>query len=165
MKGSVVHKLIGLVVILALIGLDRITKVLAVSHLKGQDAIEIIPGVFELRYLENSGAAFGILQGKMWLFYILTLIIGAACVIIYFRTPSTLHFLPLRIILILLTAGAVGNFIDRVTQHYVVDFFYFKLIDFPIFNVADIYVSVAACMLIVFILFFYKEQDLQDVVS
>ena len=68
--------------------------------------------------------------------------------------------MPLRICSILLIAGAVGNLIDRVRLNYVIDFFYFKLIDFPIFNVADIYVSVGTAVLIILILFYYKEEEL-----
>ena len=67
------------------------------------------------------------------------------------------------IILLLFISGAIGNFIDRVRLQYVIDFFYFKLIDFPIFNVADIYVTVAAFCLIVLFLFYYKEADLEEV--
>ena len=67
----------------------------------------------------------------------------------------------LKVILLLFVAGAIGNLIDRICQNYVVDFFYFKLIDFPIFNVADIYVTVAAIMFIVLCLFYYKEEDFE----
>lgn len=161
MRHSLVWKICGLVLIAAFIAVDRITKLLAVRFLKGQDPIELIPGVFELRYLENSGAAFGMLQGKMWLFYILTAVICIICLFFYFRLPVTPRFVPMQLTLILLISGAIGNFIDRISQQYVVDFLYFKLIDFPIFNVADIYVTCAACLLIVFVLFFYTEEDLK----
>lgn len=72
-------------------------------------------------------------------------------------------YLPLRVIAVLFLAGAAGNFIDRVRQGFVVDFFYFSLINFPIFNVADIYVTTATIALIVFILFYYKEADLERI--
>ena len=73
--------------------------------------------------------------------------------------PENRRYLPLRICAVLLCAGAVGNMIDRIFRGYVVDFFYFKLIDFPVFNVADIYVTTAAVILIVLIVFLYKEED------
>lgn len=85
--------------------------------------------------------------------------------IIYFylmRIPSEKHFGLLNGIAILFFAGAIGNFIDRVTQRYVVDFFYFRLINFPVFNVADIYVTVAAVLLILCLLF-YKEEDFERI--
>ena len=144
-----------------LIGIDRVTKMLAVTYLKNQASIVLIPGVFELQYLENSGAAFGMLQGRMWFFYVLTILICVICLFFYFRAPAQGHFIPLHITLILLISGAVGNFIDRISVQYVVDFLYFSLIDFPIFNVADIYVTTAACLLILLILFFYSEEDLK----
>lgn len=157
------QKICGIMVMVLLIGLDRLTKMLAVKYLKDQAAVVVIPGVFQLQYLENTGAAFGVLQGKMWLFYLLTVMICAVCLFFYFRVPQGIHFIPMQLTLILLVSGAVGNFIDRISVQYVVDFLYFCLIDFPIFNVADIYVTAAACMLIVFILFFYSEEDLKEV--
>lgn len=75
----------------------------------------------------------------------------------------TKHFLPLRICAVFILAGAFGNMIDRVIRHYVVDFFYFSLIDFPIFNVADIYVTFSAFGLIILLLFYYKEEDLEQI--
>ena len=66
-------------------------------------------------------------------------------------------------ICLLFFAGAIGNFIDRVMRNYVVDFFYFSLIDFPIFNVADIYVTVAAFAMIFLGLFYYKEEDFNQI--
>ena len=75
------------------------------------------------------------------------------------RIPYTKKYMPLRICSILLIAGAVGNLIDRVRLNYVIDFFYFKLIDFPIFNVADCYVVVACIIFAFLILFYYKEDS------
>ena len=119
--------------------------------------------VLELSYLENRGAAFGIFQGKQWPLIIFTVIV--LILIIYFylmRIPAEKHFGLLNGIAILFFAGAIGNFIDRVTQRYVVDFFYFRLINFPVFNVADIYVTVAAVLLILCLLF-YKEEDFERI--
>ena len=76
---------------------------------------------------------------------------------------SNRYYAILEILLVLIASGAVGNMIDRVQFNYVVDFFYFKLIDFPIFNVADIYVTVSAILIMLLILFYYKEEELDDV--
>lgn len=81
------------------------------------------------------------------------------------KIPEEKHFVPLKACLYFVGAGAVGNMIDRVFRKYVVDFIYFSLINFPVFNVADIYVTVAAFMLVVLILFFYQEEDLNRVFS
>ena len=139
---------------------DQWTKHLAILHLDGQDALVLLPGVFELRYLENRGAAFGILQNKIWIFAILTVIYLCAAIWIYFKIPRVKKYRILHIIAVVLTAGALGNFIDRIRLGYVVDFFYFSLIDFPIFNVADIFVVISFILLAICILFVYKEEDL-----
>ena len=154
------YNLIGAALALALIGLDQWTKVLAVKHLMGQEPMVIWNGVFELHYLENRGAAFGILQGQKVVFLICTAAVLAILAFYYNRMPAEKRYLPMRIVGILLGAGAVGNLIDRMTQSYVVDFLYFKLIDFPIFNVADCYVTVGAILLAILILFVYKDEEL-----
>lgn len=154
------YNLIGAALALVLIGLDQWTKVLAVKHLMGQEPFVIWNGVFELHYLENRGAAFGILQGQKVVFLICTAAVLAILAFYYNRMPVKKRYLPMRIVGILLGAGAVGNLIDRMMQSYVVDFLYFKLIDFPIFNVADCYVTVGAILLAILILFVYKDEEL-----
>lgn len=158
-KSSIVYGICGLAGILLLTFIDQWTKYLAVLHLKNQESIVLIPGVFQLQYLENHGAAFGILQGQQWIFFLMTIVYLVAAVWIYLRIPKTKKYFPLHIIAVVLTAGALGNFIDRISQGYVVDFFYFSLIDFPIFNVADIYVVLSFIGLAICILFVYKDED------
>lgn len=157
------QRMVGFFSTLILIFLDQLAKFLALTELKGKEPIQIIKGVFELQYLENRGAAFGILQGKKVFFIIITVVILVAVVFIYFHLPVSKHYNWMRITLVLLTAGAIGNFIDRIIRNYVIDFFYFKLINFPIFNVADVYVSVAAVLLVILILFYYKDDELKEV--
>lgn len=156
---------IGLIISFVLIIIDQLTKNFAVAHLKNQEPIVLWDGVFELRYLENRGAAFGILQNQRTFFLILTILLLVVIAYIYFkRIPNESRFRWLDIIAILFFAGAIGNFIDRLVQDYVVDFFYFRLINFPIFNVADIYVTVAAVCLIILGLFYYKEEDFERII-
>ena len=143
-----------------LVLLDQWTKVLAVHFLKDQDPFVIWDGVFELRYLENRGAAFGMLQGQQWFFLVIGILVFAAVLYLFRHMSCDGKFWPLRLIAVCILAGAWGNMIDRIRLSYVVDFFYFKLIDFPIFNVADIYVSVGTAVLVVLILFYYKDEDL-----
>lgn len=157
---------IGVLSIILLTLLDQITKYLAVLHLKNQSSIILIPGVFQLHYLENRGAAFGIFQGGKVVFIICTFIFILIAVYLgLIRIPSEKRFNWLRMIDILLIAGAIGNLIDRIINDYVVDFFYFNLINFPIFNVADIYVTCSCIALILLILFYYKEEDLNAIFS
>ena len=150
--------ILGLITVVLGVALDQFTKHLAVAHIK-EEPIILIDGVLELRYLENRGAAFGMLQNQQWFFLIVTVITLCIIIYTYIRLPRERHFTPLRICLITLTAGAIGNMIDRISLQYVVDFIYFKLIDFPIFNVADIFATCSTIVLIILFLFFYSEDD------
>ena len=151
--------LTAIVLFAVLVGLDLMTKLWAQNTLP-EKPISLIQGVFELRYLENRGAAFGLLQNQRTFFIILTIIFLAAMVYVYMRIPSDKKYLPLRLLVIIVSAGAFGNFYDRLKLTYVRDFLYFSLIDFPIFNVADIYVTCSAVAFFIMIVFVYKEDDL-----
>ena len=142
-----------------LVILDQITKNLAVIYLKDKPAYVLWDGVFELHYLENSGTAFGMLQNQKILFVTIAVVILVIIGYLLIKLPRNKHYAMLEILLVLIASGAVGNMIDRVQFNYVVDFFYFKLIDFPIFNVADIYVSVSCVLLAILVIFFYKDDD------
>lgn len=148
---------------LALVLADQYTKLMATAHLRGQEPIVILDGVFELLYSENRGAAFGMMQGKHSFFLAVALAVFAAAAYAMWRMPSwkNRRYHGLKICAIMITAGALGNMADRVTLGYVVDFLYFSLINFPIFNVADIYVTTATVFLLVLISFYYKEEDLE----
>lgn len=151
----------AIISILLLIFVDQYTKFLALVKLKDGQPFVVWKDVFELRYLENRGAAFGMLQNQQLFFILMTLVVLGVIVYLYIRTPYTKLYFPLRMVMIFLTAGAIGNLIDRLGREYVVDFFYFSLIDFPIFNVADIYVTVTFFVLIILLLFFYKDEELE----
>ncbi|HIQ98731.1 MAG TPA: signal peptidase II [Candidatus Scybalocola faecavium] len=150
---------IPLVAVILLCALDQITKRLAVHFLMGKSPVVLWDGVFELQYVENRGAAFGIFQNQQIIFYILTLVIAALLLWFYSKIPEERKYLLLKIPVIVCFAGAIGNFIDRVAHGYVVDFFYFKLIDFPVFNVADIYITCSAVLFLILFFFKYKEDD------
>ena len=153
--------LFALAAFAALILFDQWTKTLAVANLMNQEPFVLIDGVFQLRYLENRGAAFGMMQGQQTFFIISASLAVLAIIYIYFKLPWEKRFHGLRTVVLFIAAGAVGNLIDRVILGYVVDFFYFELIDFPIFNVADIYVSCATAVLAILIIFVYKEEELE----
>lgn len=160
------EKKIKSAVIFALLLLaDQLTKLWAVKILKPMGSIPIIRNVLEIYYVENRGAAFGIMQNRQWFFLIITVAVLVGLIWISGKIPDEKHFAPLRVCLYFVGAGAVGNMIDRIFRKYVVDFIYFSLINFPVFNVADIYVTVAAFLLVVLMLFFYQEEDLDRVFS
>ena len=153
------------VVFFLLLLIDQLTKLWAVKILKPIGSIPIIRNVLEIYYVENRGAAFGIMQNKQWFFLLITVAVLVGLVWIFGKIPEEKHFMPLKVCLYFVGAGAIGNMIDRIFRKYVVDFIYFSLINFPVFNVADIYVTVAAFMLVVLMLFFYQEEDLDRVFS
>ena len=111
----------------------------------------------------STAAAFGIFNGMKYAFVMLAAIISIAAFICFIRLPDKKRLRPFRLCLVLITSGAVGNVIDRIRLGYVVDFIYFKPINFPVFNFADICVTCAAFLLIVLLLFVYKEEDLKDI--
>jgi signal peptidase II len=134
--------------ILAVVALDQITKYAIEAQLSLGQSIEIINGFFSLTYARNTGAAWSILTGQMTFFYIVSAI--ALVVMTYFLLKTDKKENLQRIALALLIAGTLGNFIDRLMFQYVRDFLDFIIIgyDFPIFNVADISLNVAIGLLI-----------------
>ncbi len=150
---------LSIVVFAVLTLFDQWTKGLAVTYLKGKEPFTVWEGVFELYYFENTGAAWGILKGQQIFFYILTLILFAVFSFELYRLRKNERFVPLNFTFVMLLAGAAGNFIDRITQQYVVDFLYFKLINFPIFNVADCYITVSVAIIALLLMFFYNDEE------
>ena len=146
--------------ICALVAFDQYTKYLAVIHLKDKPAFIIINGVLELNYLENKGAAFGMLQNQKAFFIFVAIVVVGVIGYVLLKMPDHKKYRILHLFLSLITAGAIGNMIDRIRFDYVVDFIYFVLINFPIFNVADIYVTISTILLVILLLFVYKENDL-----
>ena len=173
------------VLLIALVLLDQITKYLAAYFLKGASDIVLWDGVFRLHYLENSSAAFGmdpisLLQNvlefpffqehpdtfllcRMAFFILLTAVVLLVLLVLFLKIPCTRRFTPLHLTVVFFAAGAIGNLIDRIANQYVIDFFYFELIDFPVFNVADIYVTVSAVVLVILCLFYYKDADYERI--
>lgn len=142
-----------------LIVADQLTKMWAVTQLHNVErVISVIDGVFEFRYAENPGVAFSMLEGQRWIFIPVTLVIGGIILAMMLRSP--LRRYPLfNITCVLILSGAIGNLIDRIAYGYVIDFLYFRLIDFPIFNFADCCVVIGAILLFIFVIFVMKEDD------
>lgn len=156
--------ILGIIIVILLLAFDQFTKYLAATYLKGGHSIVLIKGVFQLHYLENRGAAFGMMQGMQGLFIAGTLIMLVLMILVYAKSPMEKRFQWIRFLLIILIAGALGNLIDRLVLDYVVDFFYFELINFPIFNMADVYVSCGMVLLVGFCLFYYKDDELDRLI-
>ena len=157
-----IRLLIDLVIAAILVTFDQMTKIWAINNLKDSEPIILINGVLKLYYLPNgnTGAAFGILSGHRIFFLIIALLVVSVITFALIRIPCTSPFLLLRILLVFVAAGGVGNMIDRIRLSYVIDFIYFYLINFPIFNVADCYVTIATISIALLIIFKYKEDDM-----
>lgn len=159
-KKKAIISAVYFVIFFFLVLFDQWSKHLAVLHLKGQADIPLIKDVFELSYLENTGMAWGLFAGGRWVFLAGTVLILALICYAFWKAPLIKRYRLLRIVLVVLSAGAVGNLIDRLLHGYVVDFFSFCLIHFPIFNVADCYVVIAGFLFVLIFLFYYKDEDL-----
>ena len=160
-KRPAVNLIIDAVIMCLLIVADQYTKALAVVMLKDKPAIPIISGILEFNYLENRGAAFGMMQNQKIFFIFVAVIILGCIIYMLVKAPAQKKYMILHILLVFIAAGAIGNMIDRLSLNYVVDFIYIKAINFPIFNVADIYVTVSTILLAIVLIFVYKDDDLR----
>ena len=142
---------------------DQLSKIIMVDALKTTKTIPLIKNVLEFYYIENTGTAWGMFGGGRIFFLVLTVIIMAVLVYITYKLPTTKKYMLMRITIILLGSGAVGNFIDRLFLGYVRDFIYFRLINFPVFNVADIYVTCGVICLFFLILFVYSDKEFDEI--
>ena len=148
--------LIWFIIMIGVIALDQITKWLAVEFLTKIDTFPIIEKVLHLTYLENKGAAFGMLKNNRWVFLIISTVAIIALIIFIIKNPPKNKCLGLGLSFIL--GGGIGNMIDRTCLGYVVDFIDFRLINFAIFNVADSFVCIGAALVFIYIFFFYDEK-------
>ncbi|MCR5790808.1 MAG: signal peptidase II [Lachnospiraceae bacterium] len=155
---------VDIVCIIVLVVLDQASKQAAVMFLKDQPAFDLIPEILQLYYLPggNTGAAWGLLSGHQLLFIAVSVVVVGGILFILWRMPVMKKYGVMRVLLVLIAAGGIGNMIDRVVNGYVVDFIYIKIINFPIFNVADMYVSCSIVILMLLFLFKYKEEDMKE---
>jgi len=144
-----------------LIFLDQFTKSLAVEKLKGNSAYVILQGIFELDYVENSGSAFGLNQGRRVFLLAVGVIFTIVMLYVILKTPAKKRLLPVHLVATGIIAGGVGNVIDRFRLGYVVDFFSFVLIHFPVFNVADVYIVISTIAMAILLIFVYQEEEME----
>ncbi len=145
------RRAIWLIIATAVVVIDQITKYLAVVFLKPLDTQPIIDGVIHLTYLENTGAAFGMLKDHRWVF-MLTSTVAVVAIIVFILGWRDKFYDPLLYTgLALIAGGGIGNMIDRVALGYVVDFIDFRLINFAIFNGADSFVCIGAALIMIYV--------------
>lgn len=148
--------MIYLACLLGIILFDFSTKYLARTRLCQMDTIPLWKDVFHLTYVENRGAAFGFFQGKTLFLVIITFTVLTTAFFVVHKLKPKSKLLKLGICFV--AAGAIGNLIDRISLGYVVDFFDFRLINFPVFNVADIFVCIGTALIAVFVIFVEDRQ-------
>lgn len=140
------------------IALDQITKYIVVRHMDQGQSIELISGFLYLTSHRNAGAAFGILQGQMWLFYIATVVVVGVIVYMIITQAKESRFFGISLGLVL--GGAIGNFIDRLLEGEVVDFIdvFIFTYNFPIFNVADMALVIGVGLMMIYFILEEKRQ-------
>ena len=151
MKKQTICKILCGVIIAVGILLDQLTKYLAVEHLKPIESLPLWKGVLHLTYVENRGAAFGMLSESRWVFMVVSTVALSALLVYFYFFHRRYTYLG-TVSLAMIISGGIGNMIDRTALGYVVDFIDFTLINFAVFNFADSIVCVGAGMLVLAIM-------------
>ena len=139
-----------------IVALDQVTKLLVVNGIPLHTGVEVIPGLFRLTYVQNTGASFSSFQGMQWLFMLVFLLFTAAIIWEFSkkRWPFTSFD---RWCIAAVYAGGLGNMIDRLRLGYVVDMIQTEFIEFPVFNVADCFITCGVVLLLVHLVFFNRD--------
>ena len=142
--------------VLGITAVDQWTKYLVVENIPLYGNVPAIPGLFRLTYVQNTGAAFSRLENMQWLFVLIFLVLTIA--IVYDFSKKSMPFTKLeRWLIVLIYAGGLGNMIDRVRLGYVVDMIELEFMNFPVFNVADCFITCSCILLMVHLICFNKE--------
>ena len=151
--------LLYIIAVLLMIALDQAVKLWALTSLQAQHTIPLIENVFHLTYVENRGAAFSLFAqfDSRWIFVVLACVITV--VILIALQKKYMQTVLGRWSLVLIAAGALGNAIDRVAHGFVVDLFDFRLIHFPVFNVADIFICIGGALFVIYFMFQHKDKQ------
>ncbi|WIF95696.1 signal peptidase II [Caminicella sporogenes] len=139
--------------IIMIVVLDQFTKYLAAVYLKSIDTYPLIKNIFHLTYRENTGAAFSILRNKQIFLILMTAVVVLALIVYLVKVINKENLFLLKFSLSFIIGGAIGNLVDRVRLNYVVDFFDFTLINYPVFNVADIFIVTGSILLAYAVIF------------
>ena len=139
-----------------IVAADQLTKYLTVANIALHQDVEFIPGVLGLTYVQNTGAAFSSFEGQQWLFALIFSLFTVAILYEYFKKPQPFSKFE-RWCIAAIYGGAVGNMIDRVRLGYVVDMLETKFMVFPVFNVADCFITCGCIAMMVSLILFNKE--------
>ena len=141
---------------LALIAADQFVKYLVLTHIPLHGSVPFIPYIMDLTYVQNTGAAFSSFEGMRWMFVVLFVILTVLIFVEYFKKPMPFTTFE-RWCIAAIYGGGLGNVIDRVRLGYVVDMIEVDFINFPVFNVADCFITCGCIAMIVHLIFFNKE--------
>ncbi len=149
-KMSSLYYLLTTLAVAAIVVADQLTKQWAVNVLQPVGTKDFLPGFMRFAYVENDGAAFGMLSEQRWIFIVITLVMVAAALFLLYmgNLRKPLQYLPA----ICIIGGGIGNLIDRIGKGYVVDMLDFQFMNFAVFNVADIFVCVGAGLLMLYLI-------------
>ncbi len=160
MKKKLPTIVFNFILMLLLVFIDQFSKYYFSTNLVNGKEIVIWEDVLKLVSAHNTGAVWSILSDSTTFLTYLTIIEIILVFVLYFFIPfGNKRLKPLRYITVFVLAGAFGNLIDRIRLKYVYDFIYFELIDFPVFNIADCYITVSMILLLVLVIFYYKDED------
>ncbi|MBE6946921.1 MAG: signal peptidase II [Ruminococcaceae bacterium] len=149
-------KLVKYILLIAGIVLaDQITKLLVVQHIQENTLIPFMPGVISFTYVKNTGGAWSMFSGQQWLFALVFVVLTGLLLWEYFKKPLPFTTLE-RWLIAAIYGGGLGNMIDRVRLGYVVDMIHTDFITFPVFNVADCFISCGCIALLIHLIFFNK---------
>lgn len=157
--------ILPILVIGLLTALDQLTKFIIISNFELYESKPVIENIFAITYVRNTGIAWGMFKGNRIIFLILTIIALLFSFRFYYNVYDKRKYIPIRICIVLLISGALGNMLDRIRLGYVVDFLSFELINFPVFNVADIMVVISIFLLFILIIFKYSSEEFDEIIS
>lgn len=131
---------------LGIVVVDQVVKYLTVANINLGQTVELIPNILSLTYIRNTGAAWSILEGRMLFFYLITIIVVGVLIYFLHHDAKGKPFYATSIAFLL--GGALGNFFDRLRLQYVIDMFQLEFIDFPIFNIADLFITLGVMLMV-----------------
>ena len=141
----------GLIVVL-----DQVTKYLTVANIPLYGHVDFIPGFLGFTYVQNTGAAFSSFEGQQWLFALVFIVLTLLILVEYFKKPMPFTKFE-RVMIAAIYGGGLGNMIDRIRLGFVVDMLKTEFMDFPVFNVADCFITCGCILMLISLIFFNKE--------
>lgn len=148
-------QIVGLVIAALIAAADQALKYYIVTNYRLGEVYDVMPGLFSFTYIQNNGAAWNILSGKMWFFYVVSAV-AIAVVLYYYFNKKYSHWM-FKSGLVLVLGGIIGNLIDRLHLKYVIDMIQLDFVQFNIFNLADAAITVGVILIFSYLLFIERE--------